>query len=260
MDYLMRDDAPLTDSQWAEIDAKVIAAAKAVLTGRRFLDIYGPLGSGIQMLEVPSTQGGPKKATEIPLLSTDFTLAWRDIQAAERMGIPLSYSEVLVAATGCALQEDKMIFLGSKKYGVEGLLTLPGAQVMDAGDWSEGEGAFLDVVAGLQGLIQNQVYGQKALVTSPDVYAQLQRIQPGTGVLESKRIQKLIEGKIFQTPVLPQRTALLVACSEQNMDLAIGQDMTVGYLGTTGLDHEFTVLETALLRVKNQNAVIRFQF
>ena len=73
MDYLMRDDAPLTDSQWAEIDAKVIAAAKAVLTGRRFLDIYGPLGSGIQMLEVPSTQGGPKKATEIPLLSTDFT-------------------------------------------------------------------------------------------------------------------------------------------------------------------------------------------
>lgn len=44
------------------------------------------------------------------------------------------------------------------------------------------------------------------------------------------------------------------------MDLAIGQDMTVGYLGTTGLDHEFTVLETALLRVKNQNAVIRFQF
>ena len=260
MDYLMRDDSKLTEAQWDEVDAKVIAAAKAVLTGRKFLDIYGPLGSGIQMLEAPTAQDGGRRAVELPMLAADFTLSWRAIQAAERMGIPLSYSEVLVAATDCALQEDKMILLGSNKYGVEGLLTLPGAQVMDAGDWSEGEGAFLDVVAGLQGLIQNQVYGQKALVTSPDVYAQLQRIQPGTGVLESKRIQKLIEGKIFQTPVLPQKTALLVACSEQNMDLAIGQDMTEGYLGTTGLDHEFTVLETALLRVKNQNAVIRFQF
>lgn len=259
MDYLMRDDSKLTDAQWDEVDAKVIAAAKAVLTGRKFLDIYGPLGSGIQMLEAPTAQDGGRRAVELPLLSVDFTLSWRAIQAAERMGIPLSYSEVSVAATDCALQEDRMIFLGNEEYGTAGLLGLPEAQKVEARDWSEGENAFTDVAGGLQALLESQVYGEKALVVSPDVYAQLQRIQPGTGTLEGKRIAALIEGKIFQTPVLPTKTALLLACGEQNMDLAIGQDMITGYLGSSELDHDFRVFETALLRVKNQRAVVVFQ-
>lgn len=259
MDYLMRDDSKLTEAQWDEVDAKVVAAAKAVLTGRKFLDVYGPLGSGVQMLKSPDVPGGRRRATEIPMLFADFTLSWRDIQAAERMGIPLSYSEVSAAATDCALQEDRMIFLGNDEYGTIGLLDLPEAQKVRTQDWSEGENAFADVVAGLQLLLENQVYGEKALVVSPDVYAQLQRIQPGTGTLEGKRIAALIEGRVLQTPVLPATTALLLACGEQNMDLALGQDMTTGYLGSSELDHDFRVFETALLRVKNQKAVVVFQ-
>lgn len=259
MDYLMRDDSKLTNAQWEAVDEKVVTAAKAVLTGRKFLSIYGPLGSGVQMLEAPGVQEGVGHAVEIPMLFADFTLSWRSIQAAERMGIPLSYSEASAAATDCALQEDKLIFLGNEEYGTAGLLKVPGAQKLAVRDWSEGENAFLDVAAGLQALLENQVYGEKVLVVSPDVYVQLQRIQSGTGTLESTRVASLIEGKVLQTPVLPAKTALLLACGEQNMDLAIGQDMTTGYLGSSELNHDFRVFETVLLRVKNQKAVVVFQ-
>ena len=91
------------------------------------------------------------------------------------------------------------------------------------------------------------------------MYALLQRIQPGTGTLESTRIAALIEGSIYQTPVLPAKTAVLLATDEQNMDLAIGQDLVTAYLGSSDMNHDFRIFETALLRLKNPNAVVAFR-
>ena len=48
MDFLMRDGAILNPEQWTELDAVVVKTAKTVLTGRKFLDIYGPLGAGTE--------------------------------------------------------------------------------------------------------------------------------------------------------------------------------------------------------------------
>ena len=50
MDFLMRDGAILNPEQWTELDAVVVKTAKTVLTGRKFLDIYGPLGAGTEAI------------------------------------------------------------------------------------------------------------------------------------------------------------------------------------------------------------------
>jgi uncharacterized linocin/CFP29 family protein len=47
MDYLSRDGSPISAELWAEIDKTVVSTAKKVLTGRRFLSVYGPLGAEI---------------------------------------------------------------------------------------------------------------------------------------------------------------------------------------------------------------------
>lgn len=44
MEFLMRDDVNLSAEQWQSIDSAVIQAARNVLVGRKFLQIYGPLG------------------------------------------------------------------------------------------------------------------------------------------------------------------------------------------------------------------------
>ena len=151
-----------------------------------------------------------------------------------------------------------MIFLGDKDNGVTGLLSAPGKTVKMTG-WDKDENAFAAVSSGLQYMLENRTYGAKVLVVSPDVYALLQRIQPGTGTLESTRIAALIEGSIYQTPVLPAKTAVLLATDEQNMDLAIGQDLVTAYLGSSDMNHDFRIFETALLRLKNPNAVVAFR-
>ena len=256
MEFLMRSDSKLTDAQWKAIDEKVVAVASSVLTARKFLSIYGPLGAGVPAVEIKTN--GAKKLAVLSELASDFTLSWRELETAERLNLPMSYSEVAAAAADAALQEDRLIFSGDEAKGITGLLSAPGKSV-EMTDWDKGENAFAAIASGLQSMLENRTYGAKVLVVSPDVFASLQRIQQGTGTLESARISALIEGKIYQTPVLPAKTALLLASDEQNMDLAIGQDLVTAYLGASGMDHDFRIFETILLRLKNPNAVVAFR-
>jgi uncharacterized linocin/CFP29 family protein len=39
-------DAPLTDTEFTQLDKTVIDAARRQLVGRRFIELYGPLGRG----------------------------------------------------------------------------------------------------------------------------------------------------------------------------------------------------------------------
>lgn len=256
MEFLMRSDSKLSDAQWKEMDEKVVSAARSVLTGRKFLNLFGPLGVGLPAVEVQ--EDGKSKLALFSELSTDFTLSWKSFETAERLNIPMSYTEAVSAAVSTALQEDQLIFFGDEGTGQPGLLSNPG-KMAELQDWDKEENAFAAISSGLQFMLENHVYGHKALVVSPDVFAMLQRIQPGTGLLESRRISALLEGEIYQSPVLPAKTVLLVASDEQNMDLAIGQDLVTAYLGTSGMDHDFRVLETVLLRLKNKNAVVAFR-
>lgn len=48
MDYLSREGSPISEELWEQIDAAVVSSAKKILTGRRFINIYGPLGAGVQ--------------------------------------------------------------------------------------------------------------------------------------------------------------------------------------------------------------------
>lgn len=98
----MRDGAILNPEQWTELDAVVVKTAKTVLTGRKFLDIYGPLGAGTEAIatdalptptvsedfygEGENAAGlGTRKVQQIPLLYSDFTLSWRELDQPLRL-------------------------------------------------------------------------------------------------------------------------------------------------------------------------------
>ena len=92
----------------------------------------------------------------------------------------------------------------------------------------------------------------------PDLYYQLQRIQPGTGMMEIDRIRELLGGRVFKSNTLAGK-ALLVCSEAQYMDLAVGQDMAASYLELVDLNHHFRILETVALRVKNGEAIVVFE-
>ena len=274
----MRDGAILNPEQWTELDAVVVKTAKTVLTGRKFLDIYGPLGAGTEAIatdalptptvsedfygEGENAAGlGTRKVQQIPLLYSDFTLSWRELESASQAGRPISFSRAAASAALTATAEDKLIYLGNPKAGYDGLTTAKGVEHVKISDWTKGDTAFTEVANGLAKLLSNHAYGSTyTLIVSPDLFAAMQKLEPGTGVLVAERVKNLLAGgQVIVTPVLPQKTAILLAAATQNMDLVIGQDMITGYLGSNKLNHDFRVFETVMPRVKNPKAIIVFE-
>lgn len=269
MDFLSREGSPISNELWNKIDNSVTSMAKRVLVGRKFLHLYGPLGPGAQSINIDSTETeeseeSPKiikgrKYVHIPLIYEDFSLLWRDLETSEQTGLPLDLSAAAEAGAKIAKKEDELIFLGNNELGYEGLLTTKGAEKIKKGNWNEGENPVMDVSAGLTKFLEKGLVGRTALILSPNLLLQLQRIQPGTGMTEYDRLSKMVQGNIFSTTVIGNDKAILVNAEPQNMDLVVGQDIAASYLETKDLNHIFRVLETAVPRIKNKNAVIIFE-
>ncbi len=275
MEFLLRDDSPFSSEQWNHMDEMVIKTARQTLVGRKFLNIYGPLGAGVQSIpldeygEIPpgetsffgdgeyaSFKVNARKFAEIPMIFQDCTISWRDLENGRQFGLPLDLSPLAGAAAVCSKKEDTLIFWGNKELGFEGLVNASDVEHLEKKNWLEGESPFQDVAAAIKFFQDRGLTGKVALAVSPDLFMQMQRIQPKTGVLEIDRVKELVGGNLFQTSVLGSNKAVLVCPEPQNMDLVIGQDMVTAYLGPEKLNHELRVLETALLRLKRKDAVV----
>ena len=262
MDVLGRESAPINAALWNQIDEAVIETARKLLTGRRFLSLAGPLGAGAQSVIVDSAamteeleaglgQIRGRRFQPLIQLFEDFTLLWRDLESVES-GASLDRSRILEAARKLARREDELIFFGNPAAGVTGLANTV------RGDWSQSENAFADIAKGLNELESRGYVSGVTLVLSPDRMLDLQRIQPGTGMLEVDRIARLIDGPVLKSPVLKQNHALLIAAEPENVDLALGMDLSTGYLETKDFNHVFRILETLALRIKRPEAIVVF--
>lgn len=271
MDFLSRESAPFSGELWNQIDETVVSAARRTLIGRRFINIYGPLGAGTLSVPVDDPtrtnsaeedgsliKTGGRTYKELPLIYKDFTLYWRDMENVLGNGWPLDLSAVAEAAVQCARQEDKLIFFGNKAFGYDGLFTASGSSHIKRSDWTSGENPFSDISKGIELLIGKGVWGRMALTLSPNLYTQLNRIQPGTGKTELERVSALLDGNVFHTPSLGADKAVLVCAEAQYMDLAVGQDFTTAYLELKELNHSLRILETLLPRVKRSDAIVIF--
>ncbi|HOQ29265.1 MAG TPA: family 1 encapsulin nanocompartment shell protein, partial [Armatimonadota bacterium] len=196
-DYLMRDQVPLSEEQWDQIDAMVMDVARRNLVGRRVIPLFGPFGPGVQTIHVDQFTGGEQGTVSLmgddeagtvtmgkrdhlplPMIYKDFQIHWRDLETASQLRLPLDVSPAAAAAAFCARAEDDLIFNGHKANGhaYAGLTNAPGRNAIAMRDWSETGNAFRDVVEATQMLVANEFYGPFALVVSPALYAGLNRI------------------------------------------------------------------------------------
>ena len=268
MSYLSRESSPLSAKVWQQIDAAVVETARGTLTGRRFLHLVGPLGIGAGVVPIDdaaavtevvkdgiiTTQG--RRYVELPLLYEDATLLARDLETAAASGLAPDLTAVRSAARAVARKEDHLIFMGNPELGYEGLVTAQAVNTVERKDWSTGENAFADVAYGIEVLLEKGISGTCVLAVSPDLALQMQRLQPGTGLLEADRVAGLVGGHVVVSPALGTGEAVLVCSEPENMDLVVGQDMTTAFLEQSSLNTSLRVLETVLLRIKRRQAVV----
>lgn len=273
-DFLGHSENPLREEEWARLNETVIQVARRSLVGRRILDIYGPLGAGVQSIPHDEYQGvsagavdivgeqetatvftDARKFKTIPIIYKDFLLHWRDMEAARTHNMPLDVSAAAGAAALCAQQEDELIFHGDPKLGHEGLMTATGRLTVNLGDWGTPGGGYLSIVEATRKLNEHGHYGPYAVILSPRLFSALHRIFEKTGVLEIETIRQLALDGVFQSNRLKGDSGVVVSTGRENMDLAIAMDMATAYLGASRMNHPFRVLEALILRIKHPDAI-----
>src|SRR5437588_10131740 len=249
-----------------------------MLVGRRFISLTGPFGAGIEALPNDIIGGGGPGRVDLlgedegealtvatrwflplPLLYKDFWIHWRDLEATRQLGVPLDVGKAAAAAAATAQAEDRLVFDGEPALDLPGLRTMEGRQTVPMSDWGSMGRAFGDVVEGVRVLTQAGFTGPYALAVSPRLYADLNRIFDDSGVLELEQVEKLARRGVYPTAVLPEPTALPVDSGAQNMDLAVGLDLSTAYLESSNLNHLFRVVESLVLRMRRPGAVCTFE-
>jgi len=247
--YLMREAAPFGPEVWAKIDEMVVNIVKKTLVGRRFVEIVGPLGWGVEMApkqgfasENGAVVAGPAVYAPLQEVSQDFLLRAKHLVMAEQTPFGLDLGAVAIAAMNLAKAEDKAV--------IGGLLAKAGCK-SELKDWTVAGEPFQAIADAIAKLQASGATGPYALVLGSANYAKLAGLMRGYG-RELEMVEKLVKGGIFQyndEKVLAGK-AMVASLGAWNFDLVIGQDVATAYLGNDNLDQRFRIFETLLLRVK----------
>ncbi|MBB4266669.1 family 1 encapsulin nanocompartment shell protein [Roseospira visakhapatnamensis] len=261
MDVLNRSMAPFGADIWALIDAEAGAAAKDLMTVRRFLEVGGPHGPGLTAIELsnddycrqpePGEAGAVMgRAVSVPMLRKTFRLSLRRIAAYLDKGQPLDLSPAGDAAEAVARLEEQILYYGRPEFGLSGLLENDGVCRLEGGDWTRPDAALEDVIAATTRLDEAGFPGPHALVVEPRFYNALFRRYPDSEMLLINHLRRLCTQGIFKANI---RGAALI--DPRVGRLEVGQDLMCGYVGTDGIHCELFAHESLVLHMQDENAV-----
>jgi uncharacterized linocin/CFP29 family protein len=261
MDTLNRGQAPFPPSIWQAIDEAAAKAARDRLTGRRFLDLEGPFGLGLTVIEVGNDdycrQPGPDEAGQIlghaiqvPMIRKSFRLSIRRVAAHLDNGQPLDLSPAQQAAEAVADREEELIYKGQPAFGLFGLLNMEGHQEVPGGDWTAPDRALQDVLAAATRLDDSGYRGPYALALAPALYNNLFRLYPGSDVMGLEHLRRLATAGIYKASIeggvlVDTRVGVLI----------LGQDLHAGYSSQDGVHYHLYVSESIVLRIDEPKAI-----
>ncbi len=255
---------------------RVVKAVGDATVARRFIDITGPLGAGVQTVPTDKLvgitegyrsnlgSGGKAVKTEsrdsaiIPIISKDFILHWRDVAEARLAHQVFPTSKAAAAASMVARSEDKLVLFGHQPYGYIGLMTVEGRTIATGLKWTNPGDAFENFIFMTKLLKQNGHSGPFAAVIHPRIYADMHRVLKGSSLLEIAHVRAVLTGGIFRSPLLAPRAGVVVSTGRQNLELLVSIDTSVAYLGRRNMNLMFRVLKGVYLRIHRPDAICTF--
>jgi uncharacterized linocin/CFP29 family protein len=261
MNNLHRELAPISDAAWAQIEEETSRTVKRYLAGRRVVDVQGPAGTALgaaatghqRTIAAPADgiMAQQREAKALVELRVPFELERQMIDDVERGANDSDWQPAKDAARKIAFAEDRAIFEGYDAAGIVGVRqgtsnpkkSLPA----DVRKYPE---AFAQALSQLRLVGVNGPY---AILLSADAYTELAETSDyGYPVLE--HVKRLVEGKIIWAPAVDG--AFVVTTRGGDLDLHIGQDISIGYLSHTDTRVRLYLQETfTFLYLTSESAV-----
>jgi uncharacterized linocin/CFP29 family protein len=258
---LHRELAPISDAAWAQIEEEASRTLKRHLAARRVVDVQGPkgvdfsaVGTGhIQQIATPGDgiQAAQREVKALVELRVPFELTRHAIDDVERGSVDSDWDTLKEAARKIAFAEDRSVFDGYAAAGIEGIrkgssnppLTLP----------SHVKGYSGAVAQAVSQLRLAGVNGPYALLLGAEAYTAVSGASDdGYPVLE--HIRRLVDGEIVWAPAI--EGGFVLTTRGGDFELAIGQDISIGYLGHSRSAVELYLQETFTFRLLTAEAAV----
>ena len=258
MNNLHRELAPISESAWAGIEEEARRTFTINLAGRRVVDVEGPdgvtlaaVGTGHLGDTEEGVTAGVRRSMPLVELRAPFTLSRQDIDDVERGAQDSDWQPVKDAARRIAFAEDRAVLEGYPAAGIRGIresssnprLTLPA----EAADYP-------DVVSqAVTSLRAAGVAGPYSLLLSAAAYTAVNETSDD-GYPIRRHLDQLIDGEIVWAPAVDG--AFVVSTRGGDYQLALGQDLSIGYLSHDAADVELYFQESMTFLVYTDEASV----
>ncbi|MDD4159879.1 MAG: family 1 encapsulin nanocompartment shell protein [Synergistaceae bacterium] len=266
MDILKRSLAPIFPAAWNEIDEQAQTVLKNILTGRKIVDVKGPLGwncdavseGTLSLVEESPVEGvnyGIRESLPLVEIRVPFTVSMWDLDDISRNSKTVDLTSVIEAARQAALFEDTAVFQGLEEAGILGLELEADNEPVEIK--LDDESIISALVEAMLTLGSRSMEGPYALVCTLPLWTKIRTSAKGYPLL--KRVKDVLgdDGRIVLSP--QYETSMLVSMKEGSSELIIGQDFSIGYQSHTNTEVNFFITETFTFRVLAPESIVPFK-
>jgi uncharacterized linocin/CFP29 family protein len=229
---------------WKIVSENVVRVVDTSRVFRRFIPIVR-VGRGVDAVSIESISGA-RSVLPLNEISVVFKVTQRAVDYAEQFKQVPELGDAYRAAVEFATLEDKFI--------LEKLMGLTGAVRVEMSSWDIPGTAVSDVAKAIAKMLENGAREPFILFVNPSRYVKLMAVHEKTGVMELTRIKSLVK-EVVSTPILPDDIAILISTNPHVLDLVLGVDTQVDYLGPEDGYHKLRLWETIALRPRLEKGV-----
>nr|WP_321501981.1 family 1 encapsulin nanocompartment shell protein [uncultured Dethiosulfovibrio sp.] len=260
MDLLKRSLAPITQEAWDEIDGQAINVLKGSLSARRVVDVKGPHGwdfhgwpmGRLSVSDSPFVQGtehGIRKIQPLVEVRVPFSIDRWDLDDISRGSKTTDLSALEDAARKLALFEEKAVYTGMDSGCITGIAgAAEGESIPIPGD---DEGLVQAIAQAAMVLKDRSVEGPYCLVCQKDLWKRIMTVSKGYPL--KKRLEALAE-QIVLSPMVDR--SFLISTRGGDLELVLGQDISIGYSGTSQGKVDLFLTESFTFSVPGPEAIV----
>jgi uncharacterized linocin/CFP29 family protein len=261
--HLLREHAPISDSNWKLLDEEARDRLSVLLAARRLVDFSGPYGweySATNLGRVTQVPAAPcdgvtavqRRVLPMVEVRADFAISRAELRDDDRGAADADLETLDRAAHQIAVAENRAVFHGWAEASISGIAELSPHQGLQLGN--EPSTYTRPVASAVETLLRAGIAGPYALALGNEEYKQVVETAEGGGYPLLEHLRKIVDGELVWAPGL--EGAIVVSMRGDDFLFQSGQDLSIGYLDHDADEVRFYLEESFSFHVATPEAAV----
>jgi uncharacterized linocin/CFP29 family protein len=248
--HLLREHAPISDSNWTLLDEEARQRLSTALAARRLVDFSGPhgwersatnLGRVEPVAEAPCEGVTALRRRVLPLVEVcaQFAISRAELRDADRGAADADLEPLDRAARQIAVAENRAVLHGWPDASIIGIAEASPHQGLQLG--STADGYPRPIASAVEQLLHSGIGGPYALALGSEEYRRVAETAEHGGYPLLDHLSKILGGEIVRAPGV--EGGVVVSMRGGDFLFESGQDLSIGYL-----DHDTEVVNLYLVQ------------